>query len=169
MEKQSLEATVTFRVAEVRDNILSPGKLVRKGFNFVLGPRGCTMEKDGRSVPLYLERNSLRVEAHVLQRATRPRCVAGGTAVADDSMAVVDDHDLHESSSSEPVLEVTTAPVLKSWSRIKELHARLRELGAPIYGTRDVLFQRLCEWEQNAAKKKKEEEYFENGRWRPSR
>ena len=83
--KQSLEATATFRVAEELDNILSLGKLIRKGFNFVLGPRGCSMEKDGRAVPLYLERNSLRVEAHVLQRAMRPGCVAAWTAVADDS------------------------------------------------------------------------------------
>ena len=51
------------------------------------------MEKDGKSVPLYLERNSLRVEAPVPQRATRPGCVAAGTAVADDNMAVVDDQE----------------------------------------------------------------------------
>ena len=63
--KQAMEATATFRVAEVRDNILSLGKLMRKGFSFTLGPRGCSMEKDGRSVPLYLERNNMRVEAHV--------------------------------------------------------------------------------------------------------
>ena len=55
--KHSMEATATFRVAEVRDNILSLGKLVRKGFSFTLGPRGYSMEKDGRSVPPYLERN----------------------------------------------------------------------------------------------------------------
>ena len=36
-----MEATATFRVAEVRDNILSLGKLVRKGFNFSLGLHGC--------------------------------------------------------------------------------------------------------------------------------
>ena len=53
-----MEGTATFRVAEVRDNILSLGKLVRKGFSFTLGPHGCSMEKDGRSVPLHLERNS---------------------------------------------------------------------------------------------------------------
>ena len=68
------------------------------------------------------------------------------------------DQDLHESSSSEPVPEVTTAPVLKSWLSMKELHFWLRELGGPIYGTKDVLFRRLCEWEHNAAKKQKEEE-----------
>ena len=66
-----MEATATFRVADVRDNILSLGKLVRKGFHFSLGPRGCSMERDGESVPLYLERSGLRVEAHVLQRPAR--------------------------------------------------------------------------------------------------
>ena len=56
--KHAMEATPTFRVAEVRDNILSLGKLFRKGFSFNLGPGGCSMEKDGRKVPHYLERNS---------------------------------------------------------------------------------------------------------------
>ena len=78
------------------------------------------------------------MEAHALQRARTPGCVSRMTAW--------DDQDLHASSSSEPVPEVTTAQMLKSWSSIKELHARLRELGAPIYGTKDVLFRRLCEW-----------------------
>ena len=56
--KHAVEATATFRVAEVRDNILSLGKLVRKvSFSFTLGPRGCSKEKDGRRVPLSLERN----------------------------------------------------------------------------------------------------------------
>ena len=68
-----MEATATFRVADVHDNFLSLVKLVRKGFHFTLGPRGCSMERDGRSVPFYLERNSLRVEAHVLQRASKLR------------------------------------------------------------------------------------------------
>ena len=80
-DKHAMEATATFQVAEVRDNILSLGKLVRKGFSFNLGPGGCSMGKDGRKKPLYLERNSLRVEAHVLQRASRPGYVAAGTAV----------------------------------------------------------------------------------------
>ena len=77
--KHAMEATATFRVAEVRDHILSLGKLVRNGFSFSLGPSGCSMEKDGRKVPLYMERNSLRVEAHVLERASRPGYVAAGT------------------------------------------------------------------------------------------
>ena len=161
--KHAMEATATFRVAEVRDNILSLGKLVRKGFSFTLGPCGCSMEKDGIKVPLYLERNSLRVEAHVLERASRSGYVAAGTAVTDELMDGVS----HVSSSADPAVEAsadagtTPAPELKTWSSIKELHSRLRELGAPIYGTKDVLFRRLCEYEQTSARKKKEEEYLE--------
>ena len=133
------------------------GKLVRKGFSFTLGPRGCSMEKDGRCVPLHLERNSLRVEAHVLQRASRSGFGAAGTAVADEHTDDVDIKECHASSSTdpaaEPPAEVTSTPalVLKTWSSIKELQSRSRELGAPIYGTKDVLFRRLCENEQIAA------------------
>ena len=54
--KRAMEATATFRVAEVRDDIVSLAKLVRKGFSFNLGPGGCSMQKDGRKVPLYLEK-----------------------------------------------------------------------------------------------------------------
>ena len=97
-----MEAPAPFRVAEVRDNILSLGKLVRIDFNFTLGLRVCSMENDGRSVPLYLERNSLRVEAHVLQRVMRPGCVDGCRG------RVVDDQEPQASSSSEPVPDVTT-------------------------------------------------------------
>ena len=55
------------------------------------------MEKDGRKVPLYLERNSLRVEAHVLQRASRPGYVAAGTAVTDERDERMDGTDVKES------------------------------------------------------------------------
>ena len=71
--------------------------------------------------------------------------VAAGTAVTSAGSTV------------EPTTESRTTPasVLKMWSSIKELHSKLRELGAPIYGTKDVLFRRLCEYEQIATKKKK--------------
>ena len=64
------------------------------------------MEKDGRSVPLYLERNSLRVEPHVLERASRSGYVAAGTAVADEVMGGVVIKESHTSLSANPVVEV---------------------------------------------------------------
>ena len=73
-----------------------------------------------------------------------------GTAIPDDNVAVVFDQEPQASSSSEPVPDVTTAPVLKTWSSIRELHARLRELGAQFTGRKDVLCRRLCEYEQIA-------------------
>ena len=101
--KQAMEATATFRVAEVRDNILSLGKLERKGFKFTLGPHGCSMEKDGRSVPLYLERNILRVEAHVLQRVTRPGYVAAGQVSRTSTWKVRTSRNRKHRRCSEPV------------------------------------------------------------------
>ena len=161
--KHAMEATATFPAAEVRDNILSLGKLRRKGFSFNFCPCGCSMEKDGKRVPLYLERNSLRVEAHLLERAPTPGCVEAGTADTEELMDGVDITESHASWSADPAVETsaeagtTPAPVLKTWSSIKELHSRLRELGAPIHGTQDVLFRRLCEYEQIAARKKEVE------------
>ena len=95
--------------------------------------------------------------------------MAAGPAVTDDHVKDVNVKHSHASSSAgsagEPSAEVpiAPAPVLRTWSTIKELHSRLRKLGAPIYGTKDVLFRRLCEYEQVAARKK-EEEYLENRR-----
>jgi len=49
---------------EVGDNVLSLGRLLRKGFEFDLSlDRGCVMRRGGRQVPLHLRRNSLRVHA----------------------------------------------------------------------------------------------------------
>ena len=116
-----------------------------------------------------LERNKF---AFAGSRASRPGYVAEGTAVTDERderMDATDVKESHSSSSSGPAVEpaaeagATLAPALKTWSSIKELDSRLRELGAPIYGTKDVPFRRLCEYEQIAAKKK-EEEYLETRR-----
>ena len=109
----------------------------------------------------------------MLQRASRPGYVAAGTAVTDERDERKDGMDVkepHSSSSSGPAVEApavepaaeagtTPAPVLKTWSSIKELHSRLRELGAPIH-------RRLCEYEQIAARRKKEEEFLESRRKR---
>ena len=44
------------------------------------------------------------------------------------------------------------------------MHSRLCGLGPPIYGTKDVHFRRLCEYEQIAARKKQEVEYLDSRR-----
>ena len=71
-----------------------------------------------------------------------------------------------DQSAGEPSAGVSTAPapVLKMLSTINELHRVNAGWGTPICGTKVVLFGRLCEYEQIAARKKKEEEHLENKR-----
>eukprot|EP00971_Amphidinium_carterae_P107602 2130881-Amphidinium_carterae.1 len=53
-----------------------------------------------------------------------------------------------------------SAPVLGPGSRLEDLRKRLKELSAPIYGTKETLWKRLMEAEARAEAKRKEEEYL---------
>ena len=79
-----VEATATFRVAEVRDNILSLENWFERVSASIWVLVVARWKRTARKCRLYLERNSLRVEAHVLQRASRPGYVAAGTVVTDE-------------------------------------------------------------------------------------
>ena len=67
------EAQCAFKVADVNDDVLSLGRLLRRGFEFDLSlGRGCSMFPRGRpdkAVPLFLHKNSLRLQALPLVRA----------------------------------------------------------------------------------------------------
>ena len=158
--KHAMEATATLRVAEVRDNILSLGKLVKKRFSASLWVLVVARWKKTAEGCRYTWNETFCVWKLMC-------CNVRRDPVADELMDDVHVKDSHSSSSADPAVEPpaevasTPALVLKTWSSIKELHARLREQGAPIYGTKEVLFRRLCEYEQMAAKKKNEVEYLE--------
>ena len=72
-------------------------KLVRKGFRLQFGS-WWLLDGKGR------QRNSLRVEAHVLQRASRPGYVATGTAVTDELDERMDGMGRHKSPIHRRVL-----------------------------------------------------------------
>eukprot|EP00959_Pyramimonas_sp_CCMP1952_P351884 7372780-Pyramimonas_sp.AAC.1 len=60
--QEGIKATADFLVADVNDDLLSMGKLLRQGFRFNLSMEdGLYMTKGHRSVQLELERNSLRL------------------------------------------------------------------------------------------------------------
>ena len=67
------EAQCAFKVADVNDDVLRRGRLLRRGFEFDLSMgRGCCMSPRGKpekAVPLCLHNNSLRLEALPLVRA----------------------------------------------------------------------------------------------------
>ena len=86
--------------------------------------------------------------------------MAAGTAVTDERDERMDGMDVKESHSSSSC--GTSSTCLENVVEHQRVHSRSRELGALIYGTEDVFFRRLCEYEQIAAKK--EDEYLETRR-----
>ena len=119
-------------------------------FSFNLGPCGCSMEKGRReSAALLGTKTVLRVEAHVLQRASRPGCVAAGIAVMDQRMDGVDVQRVPTcrrvlAQLWKPSAEEGTAPapVLKNVVEHQRVCIPgLRETGSlDSRGRRDVLF-----------------------------
>ena len=75
--KHAMEATATFRVAEMRDNILSLRKLARKGFQLHFGSLWLL---DGKRRQKGAAFPGTKLEAHVLERASRPGYVAAGNS-----------------------------------------------------------------------------------------
>eukprot|EP00971_Amphidinium_carterae_P021398 422138-Amphidinium_carterae.1 len=54
-----------------------------------------------------------------------------------------------------------SAPVLGPGSKVEDLRRRLKELGAPAYGAKQQLWERLMEFEARVATKEREREYLE--------
>ncbi|CAK0893566.1 unnamed protein product, partial [Prorocentrum cordatum] len=120
--QEGIKATADFLVADVNDDLLSMGKLLRQGFKFNISLEdGLYMAKGHRSVQLELERNSLRL----------PIVSAGPAAAA------------HHCRGAAEQQEVATAPVLTAESSVGALRTRLRELFMPIYGAKLELWERL--------------------------
>ncbi|CAK0836065.1 unnamed protein product [Prorocentrum cordatum] len=120
--QEGIKATADFLVADVNDDPLSMGELLRQGFKFNLSLEdGLYMTKGHRSVRLELERNSLRL----------PIAPAGPAAAA------------HHCRGAAEQQEAATAPVLTAESSVGALRTRLRELFMPIYGTKLELWERL--------------------------
>ena len=73
------------------------------------------MEKGGRSVPLHLERNSLRVEAHVCCNVRRD------PDIADKHVEDVDVEESHASSSAEPAAEPPAEVATEPSTRVENV------------------------------------------------
>ena len=145
------EAQCAFKVADVNDDVLSLGRLLRRDFEFDLSiGLGCCMYPRGKpekAVPLFLHNNSLRLEALPSVRAIS-YCRPVGT-------------EMETSSSTAPVVrayderrrdevhtdgvDIPSAPVepLGPKSPLRALRAQLAELGRPTYGGKYQCWRRL--------------------------
>ena len=65
---------------------------------------------------------------------------------------------------SPPESQAGTAVVLGPGSSVIAMRERLKQLGAPVYGTKPDLWKRLVQYESEELRKKKEREYFEERR-----
>ncbi|CAK0881954.1 unnamed protein product, partial [Prorocentrum cordatum] len=120
--KEGITATADFLVADVNDDLLSMGKLLRQIFRFNLSLwDGLYMTKGHRSAQLTLERNSLWL----------PIVAAGPAAEA------------HHCRGAAERQDAATAPLLNADSSVGAMRTRLRELCMPIYGTKAELWDRL--------------------------
>ncbi|CAK0808372.1 unnamed protein product [Prorocentrum cordatum] len=119
--KEGITATADFLVADVNDDLLSMGELLRQGFRFNHSLEDWLyMTKGHRSVQLTLERNSLRF----------PIVAAGPAAEAHRCLGAAERQD------------AATAPVLNADSSVGAMRARLRKLCVPIYGAKAELWDR---------------------------
>ena len=177
------DCQVDFLVGSVHAPVMSVGKLVRKGFrvNFELG--NCFLEKGNRRVAVQMTNNTFRIPAEVAWSAAdggEKRLAAGADRVAvppglDDEPLPPGGAALHapppggeapavdgDSPGGEGVREPAAGgPALSMKSTVKQMRARLMELGRPAYGSKCILWARLVEAEREAQRLARHEEFVQ--------
>ena len=122
-------AQCAFKVADVNDDVLSLGRLLRRGFEFDLSlGRGCSMFPRGRpdkAVPLFLHNNSLR-----LQALPSVRAISDCKPVA---MEMEVGGERRDEVHGDRLLPVAA---LGPKSPLGALRAQLAELGRPTHGSK---------------------------------
>ena len=138
------EAQCAFKVADVNDDVLSLGRLLRRGFEFDLSlGRGCCMYPRGKpekAVPLFLHNNRLRLEALPSVRVI-PDCRPVGMEMQSSSSTVPGARAHGERRRDEvhrDGVDIPSVPVaaLGPKSPLRALRAQLAELGRPNYGNK---------------------------------
>ena len=129
-----------FKVADVNDDVLSLGRLLRRGFEFDLSlGRGCSMFPQGRpdkAVPLFLYNNSLRLQALPSVRAIsncRPVGMGVGVPAPTDPEVHAHGGERRDEVHGDRLLPVAA---LGPKSPLRALRAQLAELGRPTYGSK---------------------------------
>ena len=141
----------TFKVADVNDDVLCLGRLLRRGFEFDLSMgRGCCKYPRGRpekAVPLLLHNNSLRLEAHPSERSISD-CRSVGMEM-ETPPPTVPELRAHDGGRRDEAhgdgVGIPPVPVddLGPKSPLKALRAQLAELGRPTHGNKYHCWRRL--------------------------
>ena len=144
------EAQCAFKVADGNDDVLSLGRLLRRGFEFDLSVgRGCCMYPRGKpekAVPLFLHNNRLRLEALPSVRVISD-CRPVGMEMQSSSSTVPGAR-AHDERRRDEVhgdgVDIPSVPVAAlAESPLRALRAQLAELGRPTYGNKYHYWRRL--------------------------
>ena len=167
-------AKVTFRVANVKNPILSLGRLIREGFDFALRGGSCIMSRGGEGIALEIHRNStwLRAEAFATAAEAKASSIAPLLDVGTQAAPDVGEQAASPAAVDPPAVpfgvtvEVRSpkgclTPFLRSWSPILDMQNRCKELGAATYGSKDVMWKRLVEYELVRQNKERERTMLE--------
>ena len=168
-----------FQVGPVSKTVLSFGKLVSSGrFAVEFGPSGAVLRETGSGKCLPIERHHntfyLKVRSATCAAIAGPTeepprvddmpADAGGAA-SSSGPPRVDERGgggdvappLGAARPADDLVDAAPTPLpgdLRPHSRVEEMRARLRQLSAPIWGTKAILYARLVEYEAKAEAEK---------------
>ena len=168
---------VDFKVASVNCPILSLGKLLRQGYHVDAGPSHSSLKKGDEQVTMAVHRNSLWVDGI-------PFSTLDGAMSRDLAMVAPVAAEQPQPAQPEQPQPMEEEPRTESWrpsktarpargspltylfhaSNVDALRARLRELKAPMYGTKEQLWRRVLVQEALEDERMQEEELLRQRR-----
>ena len=158
---------VRWQVGQVEKNVLSVGKMIDSGaYRLELDSeesQGSRLihKPSGQSIPLRRRGGTFTVQAWDMKKvmvapvqAQALEEPAVGEAVLMPPPALVEDLRPGVGAPDVDAGRPEDPPGLRSWSPVGAMRSRLSLLKAPLYGTKDVLWARLLEYEQISRKEK---------------
>ena len=144
-EQQGKMATANFVVGPVGTPLISAGKMVKQGFRINLELGNSYLEKGGHKIDLEIIRNSIYIPAWV--RGVDKGAKEEGDAQdpeARGSRGPAPREEAREEGRGQAAQEGKEGlGVLGPDAAVRLMKARLRELGAPQYGSKKMLWERL--------------------------
>ena len=172
-----IDVATRFVISDTVKFVLSMGELAVHGWSCLLGELPRLEHSNSAVVPLVRQGNTFYLQARLgwLGDSPWPPMVATATAMEEETPGAAS-----SSSAVSPLMlpplppglpapagaeavpqQVAERPVLSAWSSVGALKGRLKALGGPVYGTKDELWKRLCEWEAIAEKQVRERQWIE--------
>ena len=171
-----IEIGTRFLVSDTVKFVLSVGELGRHGWSTTLGTMPCLSHEAGCQVPLTRKGNTFYLSARLGLYGEAPWKMVTTTSMGSATPSP-SGRKLGSPGASGALLpplaealpvpmdavpeDVPLKPVLSAWSPVAALRDRLKALNGPVYGTKDELWKRLCEYEARAEQQLRKRQWIE--------